>query len=161
MAILSDAQLEDARRRMIELFPTRFSHVMWNLEHYARTLQKFDTTFCQREPILDVHLNRGFARKFVAAVEHCAIDLFVRQLRALTRRIVLSDGTTTHIDDIWTIKYMPDDGITIAQFDSADIAEAEVKAGYGGETVHQMIRETYRCASAAEEDWFVRRWIAS
>jgi hypothetical protein len=24
-----------------------------------------------------------------------------------------------------------------------------------------MIRETYRCSSTVEEDWFVRRWIAS
>jgi hypothetical protein len=83
------------------------------------------------------------------------------RLSGLVQRIVFSDGTVAHVDDIWTINYMPHDGITIAQLDNADIAEAEMKVGYGGETVRQMIRETYHCASAAEEDWFVRRWIAS
>jgi len=158
---MTDAELADARRRMDELFPTRFNHMMWNLEHYARTLQKFDITFYRREPILDVHLDKNFAHKFITAVGHARIRSFVRQLCALIRHIVLSDGTITHIDDIWTVTYMPDNGITIAELDGADITEAETRAGPNGETVREMISETYRCASAAEEDWFVRRFIAS
>jgi hypothetical protein len=135
--------------------------MMFNLEHYAETLQEFDVTFFRREPILNVHLDQGFARKLIAALECSELDKCVRRLKALLPRIVFSDGTVVDIDDVWTINYMPRDSITIAQLDSADIAEAEMKAGYGGEIVRQMIRETYRCTSAAEEDWFVRRWIAS
>jgi hypothetical protein len=161
MPILTDAQLSDVRQRMDTLFPTRLSHMMFQLEHYARTLQKFDVTFYQREPILDVQLDRDFAHEFVAASTCWRRNEYVRRLQALIQRVVFSDGTKVHVDDIWTINYMPSDGITIVQLDSADIAEAEMKAGYGGETIRQMIRETYRCSSTAEEDWFVRRWIAS
>ena len=51
--------------------------------------------------------------------------------------------------------------ITVAMLDGADLAQAEVKAGPSGETVREMIRATYRTASAAELDWHVRRWVVS
>src|SRR5262249_172207 len=127
---------------------------------YARTLQQFDVTFYQREPILDVRLDRDFAREFMTALGCWKRHEFVRRLQPLIQCIVFSDGTKTHVDDIWTITYMPD-GITIARLDGAGLVMAETKAGYGGETIRQMICATYRCGSAAEEDWFVRRWIAS
>jgi hypothetical protein len=59
------------------------------------------------------------------------------------------------------MNYMPDEGISIKELDDADIKEAEAKMGMGGETIREMLRNTYKCRSAAEEDWFVRRWIAS
>lgn len=147
----------EARQRLDELFPSRFFHLMFHLQHYAQTLQSFDATFYNREPILDVTLDRGFASEF-AFVSTCK---GISQLSALVERIVFSDGTTAHVDDIWTLNYMPRGGIGIDDLDAVDLAESEVKAGDGGETVREMIRNIYRCASAAEEDWFVRRWLAS
>jgi len=164
MTNITDAQAADARRRLDELFPSKFSHTMFQLEYYAGTHQKFDVSFYQREPILDVCLERDFAHELLAVLNRPHMLMRrpgARRLSALLKRIVFSDGATAHIDDIWTINHMPPDRLTIAALDSADLAQAEVRAGYGGETIREMLRETYRCASAAEEDWFVRRWIAS
>jgi hypothetical protein len=45
--------------------------------------------------------------------------------------------------------------------ENVDLAEAEMRAGPHGETVREMIHNTYRCATAVELDWFVHRWLAS
>ena len=44
---------------------------------------------------------------------------------------------------------------------SIDLAEGEQVAGLQGETIREMISATYRCASRAEEDFFLSRWTAS
>jgi hypothetical protein len=42
-----------------------------------------------------------------------------------------------------------------------DLAEGEQVVGLGDETVREIIRNTYRCRSRAEEHFFLARWIAS
>ena len=147
----------DARQRLLALFPTRLDHMTFQLQHYAQTMQRFDVTFLDREPILDVHLNREFARQLNVALRAKNAKLIAK----LLGRVHLSDGTTVNVDAIWTINYMPPGGVTVAQMEGVDIAEAELPAGPNGETVREMIHTVYHCASAAEADWFVRRFIAS
>jgi hypothetical protein len=159
--MMTDTRIATMHRRMVELFGTRFNHLMWQLLHFAGARQRFDATFHHREPCLDVALDEGWAEALLSAHRHMTGSEQVRTLSKLVRNIKFSDGTATHADAILTLNYMPDGGITIAEMDGADLAIAETKAGLGGETVRQMLRETYRCRSAAEEDWFVRRWIAS
>jgi len=145
----------DARQRLLALFPTRLDHMTFQLQHYAQTMQRFDVTFLDdRPPFLDVHLNREFARQFNVA-SHAKL------IAKLLRRLHFSDGTTASVDAVWTINYVPPGGFTVAQLEGADLTLAEQRAGPRGETVREMIRATYRCASAAEEDWFVRRWAAA
>jgi len=147
----------DARQRLLALFPTRLDHMTFQLQHYAQTMQRFDVTFLGREPVLDVHLNKEFARQLNVALRAKNAKLIAK----LLGRLHLSDGTTVNVDAIWTINYMPPGGVTVAQMESADVAEAELPAGPNGETVRQMVSQVYHCASAAEENWFVRRFIAS
>jgi hypothetical protein len=155
---MTDTQLlQDARQRMGEVFPTREDLVLFQLQHFAETGQKFDVTFRDREPVLDTCLNREFARTFVTALKHWKPDKFAR----LLGRIHLDDGTITPIDTIWVIVPLPPVEITIAMLESADLTMAETAIGEGGETVREMIRATYRCASEAELNWHIRRWIAS
>ena len=56
---------------------------------------------------------------------------------------------------------MPQDGFTEEQLAAVDLREAEQKVGQNGETLRQMIRESYHCKTRAEEDKFLRRFIAS
>jgi len=148
----------DARQRLLALFPTRLDHTMFQLQHYAQTMQRFDVTFFDaRPPLLDVCFNKEFARQLNVALRAKNAKLTTK----LLKRLHFSDGATAHIDSVWTINYVPPGGFTIAQLEDADLALAETRAGPHGETVREMIRATYRCASAAEEDWFVRRWVAS
>jgi hypothetical protein len=119
--------------------------------------QPFDVTFYTREPILEATLGCGYANQFLNMLAHG----YTPRLRELLEGVAFSDGTTAHFEEIWTLNYMPPGGFDDATLASVDMVKAEAEAGNQGETVRQIIRETCRCASAAEEDYFVRRWIAS
>jgi len=41
------------------------------------------------------------------------------------------------------------------------MSKAEEKVSPNGETLRQMIRETYRCTTVEKEDRYLRRFIAS
>jgi len=154
----SKNELALARRRLEEIFPTREAHLLFHLEWFAEHEQAFDATFYTREPILEVTLDRGYVYRFLSAFVYARGP---RRARELLNGVTFSDGTIANINEIWTLNYMPNGGFDNATLAGVDIAQAEVKAGDQGETIRQMIRETYRCRSAAEEDYFVRRWIAS
>ena len=57
---------------------------------------------------------------------------------------------------MWTLKFVPDD----MDVSGVDIARTDRRHGPGGETLREIIRNTYRCRSRAEEDHFIARWIA-
>jgi hypothetical protein len=133
------------------------------LTHSAKTGQPFDATFFDREPILEVSLDSDFASKFLAVVRSAlARPSDVRELAELCREgVKFSDGNVAPLASIWMLNPMPPGGIDNEALSRADIARAEERAGQNGETIREMIRDTYRCDSAAEEDYFVRRWICS
>jgi hypothetical protein len=149
--MMTDAEIAAMHVRMTEIFGSRDKHLLWHLVHYARTSQKFDATFYDREPLLDVALDKWWSNEFLCG----------RRLTKLLKNVAFSDGTSVHVSDIWTMNYMPDEGVSIKELNDANIEEAEAKIGLGGETARLMLRNTYKCRSAAEEDWFIRRWIAS
>jgi hypothetical protein len=125
-------------------------HLNWCTMHPD---QLFDVTFYQREPLLDVTVEKRFARDFQSALMY---GTSMERLQELLKQVHFSDGTTVNAAEIWTINWMPLD---------VDSTAVDLAAGAGGrcrdETVRQMIHETYRCKSRAEEDWFLARWIAS
>jgi hypothetical protein len=151
---VQDPQITAGVQRMEESFGDRFTCLLWELAHYATTGQTFDVTFYDREPLIEVTLDDIFASKFLAAHEP-------RYALQLCNQIRFSDGTVAPIDSIWTLNFMPAGGIDNETLNSVDLMRAEVRAGQNGETIREMIRVTYRCGSGAEEDYFVRRWIAS
>jgi hypothetical protein len=120
-------------------------------------MQRFDLTFFDREPTSRHNLDKGFARALAAAIN--AKDAV--RITLLLEHVTFCNGAETNTDNIWTLNYMPPGGVTIAMMESVNLAEAEMRAGPNGETCTEMIRTTYRCATAAELDWFVRRWLAS
>jgi hypothetical protein len=147
-------EMEFVHRRMQEVFGDRISHLACTLQHFAETMQMFDATFYDREPILDVTLRRDWARAFCAALMFRKES---RHLANLLERVTFSDGTAVDWNKIWTINYMP------AELNTAgvDLAKGDDVIGLNGETVREMIRHTYHCESRAEEDFFLARWIAS
>ena len=148
------AELRHAHERMTEVFGDRMGMLVWELHHYARAMQAFDVTFYEREPILNVTLNKTWARSFCSAF---LSDQSGRRVAKLLCRITFSDDSIAGLQEIWTLNYMP------ADLDTADVdlARGEEVIGQGGETVRQIVRETYHCKSRAEEDFFLARWIAS
>jgi hypothetical protein len=147
---------QEALRRMEDIFGSRLNHMLWQLAHYAEHEQAaFDVTFYGREPLLEVTLDKEFSH---ALRRWCLFDGGAGKLKDLCERIAFSDGTIVDISDIWTINYVPPDLDTAAV---TDLSKGEEVIGAGGETVREIIRETYHCKSRAEEDHFLRRWIAS
>jgi hypothetical protein len=142
--------LAEARRRLDELFPTREHHLLWQLEHFARTGQTFDVTFFGREPSLEVTLAQEFAFEFLEALGWGRSE----QVNELCRRVRFSDESTTSMAGIWTL-YMPHD----LDIRDAVLSEGDGRIGDGGETMREMISNSYHCRSRAEEDFFLARFI--
>jgi hypothetical protein len=143
----------EARRRLDERFPTRECHLLWQLVHYASTGQAFDATFYGREPSLEVTLTQEFAYAFLTAVADERMD----DVDRLCRKVSFSDGTSISLAGIWTLNYMPRN----LDISGVDLSQGEQRIGDQGETMREMICNTYRCRSRAEEDFFLARFIAS
>jgi hypothetical protein len=79
------------------------------------------------------------------------------QLEHLCRRIRSSDGSAISLAGIWTLNYMPRD----LDISGVDLFEGDRRIGDGDETMREMISDSYRCRSRAEEDFFLARFIAS
>jgi hypothetical protein len=75
--------------------------------------------------------------------------------------IEFSDGTSASLAEIWTINPMPKGGPSKQELDAVDLNRAEDSIGQNGETMREMIRQTYQCSTRKEEDKFLRRFIAS
>jgi hypothetical protein len=56
---------------------------------------------------------------------------------------------------------MPQAGFSEDELAAVDLAEAEEPAGPNGETLRKMIRDTYHCKDRDQEDYYLRRFIAS
>jgi hypothetical protein len=93
-------ELTEALSRCEEIFGSRFEHLLWQIEWYAEhTQQRFDVTFYDREPLLEVTLAKDFAKDF-------AREWRPWQRKALINRIAFSDGTIVSATEIWTLNYM-------------------------------------------------------
>jgi hypothetical protein len=56
---------------------------------------------------------------------------------------------------------MPKGGISEDSLQAADLAKGEERVGPNGETLRKMISDTYHCENKEEEDYYLRRFIAS
>jgi hypothetical protein len=140
-------ELTEALSHYEKIFGSRFEFLLFQIGFYAEhPHQRFDVTFYDREPLLEVALTKDFARKWRAG-----------RRKALINRIVFSDGTIVSATEIWTLNPMPRD-LDIA---NVDLAQGEQVGAANGETIREVIRNTYRCKSRAEEDFFLARWIVS
>lgn len=129
-------------------------HLLNQLETLALHRLPCDITLFSGPPRIDVRVNPTF---FYALMYGAG----AAKMRELLSDIELSDGSTVSLMDIWTVNPMPAEGFAPGQLEAVDLAEAEAVCGPQGETMRFMISKTYHCGSHAEEDHFLRRFIAS
>jgi hypothetical protein len=141
-------------QRFIEHFGSHSSYVAKLLIDLSMSQQPCDVTFYKREPILDVRApkNIALALMYGAGAE---------KLQELLQTIDFSDGTSVGFGEIWTINPMPSGGISNEDLESVDLSQGDVVAGLNGETVREIIRQTYHCESKRDEDHYLRRYLAS
>lgn len=145
---------QEAIKKLEAHYGSREAMIGSTLVHLSTFGQPCDVTFYKREPILDVEVDQqlGLALMYGAGA---------KKLQEMFGAIKFSDGSIASLAEIWTINPMPKGGISAADLAAADLAEGDQAAGPKGETIRQMISETYRCKTREEEDKFLRRFIAS
>ena len=140
---------DEGRRRLEELFGSRFGALAQQILMLSMSGQPCDVTFFQRKPALDVTIDSqiNLAMMYGAGAE---------ALKEKLERIRLSDGEVVSINDIWTLNPMPSGGLSESDLAAVDLATAEETSGPNGETLRKMISDTYHCKTREEEDHFLR-----
>ncbi len=146
--------MDDSREQVRQEFGSRLGLLGQQVVQLSRTGQPCDLTFFKRTPILDVRIDPqlfGALQRGVDAI----------QLTLMLTRIRLSNGQLVSLDDVWSINPMPRGGLDEEQLQAVDLGLAEQAVGPGGETLRNMISQTYHCRTRAEEDRCLRRFLAS
>lgn len=112
-----------------------------------------DITFFDRKPLIEVRVSSKLGAALLYGLG--------QHLPQLLKCIELSDGSVVCLDEIWTVNPMPAAGFSADELDAVNLAQADDRIGPNGETLREMIRDTYHCNTTSEVDYFLRRWIAS
>ena len=136
-----------------EIFGSRFVLLGRQILILSTLGQTCDVTFFKDEPAINVTLDRELACTAMCG----APQGFYEMLQAIR----LSNGTVAQMRDIWTINVMPKEGFTEEELEAVDMSQAEEKISPNGATLRKMIKDTYHCKSKDEEDYYLRRFIAS
>jgi len=144
----------EAMKKIEKEFGSRLAFIGYQIVILSMTGQPCDITFYKRKPIINVTIDQqiNLALMYGAGA---------KKLKEMLENIKLSNGQTISIDEIWTINPMPKNGLTDEELMAVDLSEAEEKVGPNGETLRKMISDTYHCQSREEEDYYLRRFIAS
>ncbi len=150
----SESELHAAKEVIEKQFGSRLSFLFHQLEFLAFRKQRCDITVYNGEPHIDVTVDpaASYAMMYGAGAA---------KLAEMLSAIRLSDGSTVSIKEIWTIHPMPANGFTEEELAAVDLSAAEEKAGDNGETIREMVSQTYRCKSREQEDHYLRRYFAS
>ncbi len=140
--------------RFEEIFGARFTLLGRQILTLSALGQTCDVTFFRNEPAIDVTVDERLA---LAAMRGAG----PARLYEMFRGIRLSNGSVVNMGDIWTVNRMPKEGFTREELEAVDMSQAEEKVGPDGRTLRKMIRDTYHCKSKDEEDYYLRRFIAS
>lgn len=132
----------------------RTLHLGQQLIELSRCGQKCDVTFFKKPPAINVKIDQkiNYALMYGAGA---------KKLIEMLSKIELSNGDTVNISDIWVINPMPPEELTDKHLATVDLAGGDVVAGPNGETIREMISETYHCTSPEEEEKYLRRFLAS
>lgn len=135
-------------------FGSREAFLAWQLVMLSMNGQPCDLTFYKRKPMFDVTIHQ----RLVLAMMYGAGP---QKLTELLNDLRLTNGESVAIGEIWTVHPMPQGGFKKGELEAVDLKRGDEKYGPNGETLRQMIRDTYHCTTTEEEDEYLRRYIAS
>ena len=145
---------KEAKAKLIEKFGSReglLAHVLLTL---SMTTQPCDITFYNKAPLLDVIVHERLSLAL-------AYGAGVKKMQEMFAEIQVSGGSTVNIKDVWGVNPMPVGGIGEEKLQAVDLSEGDAKVGPNGETMRKIISDTYHCKTKEQEDYFLRRFIAS
>ncbi len=150
--------IKDLASKVTEEFGSREGLLFHTLYTLAMTGQPCDVCLVNKKPFLDVKIDPDFV---YALMYGAGAATLAEMLNNITLTGGGSTGGTVTFKEIWTINPMPHEGFTEEQLSSVDITKADKPSGFGGETLKEMIKNTYHCENEKEIERFVRRFIAS
>ena len=143
-----------AIKKVIKEFGSREGFLVYQIMTLTMTNQPCDITFFKKGPEVDVKITS----QIMLALMY---GMGAKKLKEMLENITLSNGNVININEIWVINPMPAGGITKEELNEVDMSKGEAQFGPKGETIREMIRATYHCKSKVDEDYFVRRFLAS
>ncbi len=146
--------IKEGINKLLEHFGSREAFIANQLLTLSISGQPCDVTFYNRKPAIDVNID---PRIHIALMYGAG----AKKLQEILMNIKLSNGDIISIEEIWTINPMPKGGISQKELDQVDMSKAEEKIGPNGETLRKMINDTYHCSTKEEENYYLRRFIAS
>jgi hypothetical protein len=145
---------QKAAEKLAEHYGSREGMLLKQVIHFSTFQQPCDVTFYARRPMLDVTVSP----KYGAALMYGAGAAKMQEMFAT---IEFTDGDSARLEDIWTFNPMPKGGLSAEDLAAADLSDGDAVAGPNGETVREMIRQTYHCQTDTETDEALRRFLAS
>lgn len=143
---------------MMKLIEKEFGSRLRFLAHQilmlSMTGQPCDVTFYNKAPATDVRIDQQITLALMYGAG-------AQKLKEMLENIKLSNGDVGSIGEIWTINPMPKKGFSKEELATVDLCEAEEKVGPDGETLRKMVSDTYHCKSKEDENYYLRRFIAS
>ncbi|OEZ61261.1 hypothetical protein [Duganella sp. HH105] len=133
---------------------SREQFIFSQLERMAISRQRCDITLFNDKPKLDVLIDPQFSYALMYGAG-------AAKLAELLNSIQLSNGDRIGFKQIWTINPMPQEGLSDAELAAVDLSDADVPAGPNGESLREMVSKSYHCSTPAEEERYVRRFLAS
>ncbi len=141
-------------KKLEKEFGSRMQFLFHQLYNLALLGQPCDITLYKSKP----HINVKIRHDFILALMYGAGP---GKLAQMLSEIKLSNGAVVGPHEIWTIHPMPSGGFTQEELENVNIARAEDKVGPNGESLREMIRNTYHCETKDQEDYYIRRYLAS
>ncbi len=154
----ADKDLQKSIRVLEDKFGGRIGFLFFQLHTLAMMGQPCDICTYSGERYIDVEIEGDFLLALMYGAG-------AKRLAEMLNEIKLKKGGnvvgTVAIKNIWVIHPMPIGGFKKGELAKVDLSEGEKEYGPNGETLREMIRNTYRCKDKKEEDFFLRKCLAS
>ncbi|EJJ28070.1 hypothetical protein [Rhizobium sp. CF142] len=146
---------EQMKKAMLDTFGSREGHLGWQIIELSRSGQPCDITFFKRAPIINTKISERISTALMYGAG-------AAKLKELFESIEFGNGERAGFGEIWTINPMPAGGFTVEELAAIDMSEVDrPEQAYGGKSLRDVIKDTYRPTTDEQLDLYIRRWIAS
>lgn len=135
-------------------FREKFDTIGHEVIRYSESGQPVDIIFHRKKPLISVIISPLLSNSLEEG-------MIVEDIWKLFRKIPLANGLKVDLMDIWMLNPMPFREIAESEMAAQDLREGENVLGQSGETIREMVKHTYHCENPEEEEYFLRRLLAS
>jgi len=140
-------------------FTGRQKMIFDNLCNVASLKQPTDICRVNGDPYLDVIVDVFFLKGLNDMDDVDSFDHFMNNIQLLDKEN--NEVGRVSFFDISAVYPMPYRGVSDEALENVDIDEGDEEYGSDGETLRDLIKINYRCATEEETEKYLRRYLAS